>query len=374
MSAHLKTLGIDPATLGGMEPSAQFKQVRAHFLRAALEHHPDRAGGDPALFRAAHDAFESLKRGSGGGTRCLLSALSEDDALSGDAATHSADFYAECEIMPVPAYAVELAKTSRSACVVCTQKILKATPRFGSMNKDTGSYGRWAHLSCFRVPSIIHSNFEDASASFDETKAALFALDGLSLTGIAALSSEHIDDLIEAVIDRARWAKTTKKKRAEIDATKSAAGEPAAAAATPGQCAVVAGVGSGKVPEIVSGALNGQSFVLTGVFDAVGGVGMARGKAGITNMIAKAGGKCVGAVSKKTTFLVIGTLPGMSKVSKAQALGVPLITPAGLETLLAAGVDPEQADLDGVAFSKGFGGNGLANRLTCEPEAKRLCQ
>lgn len=367
---QLNTLGIDPETLRGMEASAQFKQVRARFLRAALDHHPDRAGGDAVLFRAAHDAFEFLKHTSCGGARCLVGdgACEErsHDTATATSTQYTAEFYSECGATSEPSYAVELAKTSRGSCVVCTEPILKAAPRFGSLNTVTGSYGRWAHFSCFRVPSLIHCQFADPAAA---TRDVLFALDGLSLAGIAALSSEHINELIEAVMDGTRWAKTTKKKRAEIDATKALA----SAKAAPGPGAVV---NAGSENKIVPDALLGKSLVLTGVFDAEGGVGMARGKKGIEERVVRAGGKCVGAVSKKTSFLVVGTLPGVSKVSKAQALGVPLITPAGLETLLTDnGDDPEHADLDGISYSKGFGGNGLAQvRLCGEPAAKRICQ
>ncbi len=74
-------------------------------------------------------------------------------------------------------------------------------------------------------------------------------------------------------------------------------------------------------PEITAtagGKLEGQSVIFTGTLD-----GLTRSEA---ETIAKqAGATIVGAVSKKTSFVVAGADPG-SKVAKAQKLGVPILT------------------------------------------------
>ena len=49
------------------------------------------------------------------------------------------------------------------------------------------------------------------------------------------------------------------------------------------------------------------------------------------------GGKSPGSVSKKTTALVVGESPGASKVTKAEALGVPVLDQAAFERLLETG-------------------------------------
>ena len=56
-----------------------------------------------------------------------------------------------------------------------------------------------------------------------------------------------------------------------------------------------------------------------------------------------AGGKVVGSVSKKTSYLVAGESPG-SKARKAEELGVEVVDEAGLEALLAGGADAETAE------------------------------
>ncbi len=67
-----------------------------------------------------------------------------------------------------------------------------------------------------------------------------------------------------------------------------------------------------------NGALSGKTFVLTGSLET-----LSRDEA--TDMIRKAGGHVSGSVSKKTDFVVAGTEAG-SKLSKAESLGVKVLT------------------------------------------------
>mgnify|MGYP002025950455 CR=1 FL=1 len=372
---HLTTLGLQLADLAERDVGAQLATVRKAFLTAALQHHPDK-GGDAALFRAVHAAFAALKAWSRGGTVSLCGHHEAAPPPGGYEAAadpkFSSEFYAACPTDAPPAYNVSVAPTARAKCTKCKVEIAFGEPRFGSMNEATGSYGWWQHLWCLRVPSIVHAYLPDDLTDVAGVEAALRNMDGLSVEGVAALSPEHLAQLVEAVSDRDKWAKTTTKKRAAIDAAKAdkkaktGGGAPAPATTTSTALASKPLPAAAAPPEIKAGALVGKTVVLTGVFDVSGGVGMARGKDAVEQWIKGAGGKAVGSISKKTSYLIVGTLPGASKVSKAQALGVPLLTVAGLKALLggeADGANVERADVSNVAFSKGFGGNGLAHRL-----------
>jgi len=66
------------------------------------------------------------------------------------------------------------------------------------------------------------------------------------------------------------------------------------------------------------GALSGRTVVLTGTL-----AGISREEAG--ERLAAAGAKLSGSVSKKTDYVVVGESPG-SKLEKAKALGVPVVT------------------------------------------------
>jgi DNA ligase (NAD+) len=79
---------------------------------------------------------------------------------------------------------------------------------------------------------------------------------------------------------------------------------------------------------IVRGPLAGLTFVVTGTLP-----GMSREEA--KAWIEARGGKVTGSVSKKTDYLVAGEAPG-SKLSKAQDLGVPVLDEAALRRLAGA--------------------------------------
>lgn len=76
----------------------------------------------------------------------------------------------------------------------------------------------------------------------------------------------------------------------------------------------------------LSNRLAGLTFVLTGTLPT-----LKRNEAAA--LIEQHGGKVVGSVSKKTSYVVVGEEPG-SKLTKAQELGVPLLDEAGLLALL----------------------------------------
>ena len=98
-----------------------------------------------------------------------------------------------------------------------------------------------------------------------------------------------------------------------------AASEVERAAADPGGGEGAAGAGDGQV-------LAGLSFVLTGTLPS-----LTRSRA--RELIEAAGGKVIGSVSRKTSYVVAGEEAG-SKLEKAESLGVPVLEEEGLLTLL----------------------------------------
>jgi DNA ligase (NAD+) len=74
------------------------------------------------------------------------------------------------------------------------------------------------------------------------------------------------------------------------------------------------------------GTLSGKTLVLTGTL-----ANLTRDQA--TDLIAAAGGKVTGSVSKKTDYVVAGDEAG-SKLAKAAQLGITVLDEAGLRRLL----------------------------------------
>jgi DNA ligase (NAD+) len=72
--------------------------------------------------------------------------------------------------------------------------------------------------------------------------------------------------------------------------------------------------------------LAGKSFVFTGTLER-------RSREQAEQLVAAYGGKAGSTVSKKTSYVVVGSDPG-SKFDKAKTLGVPILDEAGFEKLL----------------------------------------
>ena len=83
----------------------------------------------------------------------------------------------------------------------------------------------------------------------------------------------------------------------------------------------------GEEDRPAEGPLTGQTFVITGTLEAY-----SREEAGAA--LEELGAKVTNSVSAKTTGLVVGEGPGASKLTKAQRLGIPLLSEADLERLL----------------------------------------
>ena len=70
--------------------------------------------------------------------------------------------------------------------------------------------------------------------------------------------------------------------------------------------------------QLSSAALDGLSFVVSGVFQKVS-------RAELKNLITEHSGKVVGSISGKTSYVVAGDQMGPSKRQKADQLGIPII-------------------------------------------------
>ncbi len=95
-----------------------------------------------------------------------------------------------------------------------------------------------------------------------------------------------------------------------------------------------AGVDLGRVEEPTEPqVLVGLSVVVTGTLEG-------HSREGAEEAIKARGGKAPGSVSKKTTAVVVGDGPGQAKLTKAEALGIPILDEAGFDHLLATGELP----------------------------------
>jgi DNA ligase (NAD+) len=86
--------------------------------------------------------------------------------------------------------------------------------------------------------------------------------------------------------------------------------------------------------ELPAQTLEGKAVVVTGTL-----AGYSRDEA--AEAITSRGGKSPGSVSAKTFAVVVGDAPGASKVTKAEALGIPMLDEPGFEHLLATGELPD---------------------------------
>ena len=108
-----------------------------------------------------------------------------------------------------------------------------------------------------------------------------------------------------------------------------------------------AGVDLGRVEEPTEPqVLVGLSVVVTGTLEG-------HSREGAEEAIKARGGKAPGSVSKKTTAVVVGEGPGQAKLTKAEALGVPILDEAGFDHLLATGQLPPTPGTGDVAVVDG---------------------
>ena len=234
--------------------------------------------------------------------------------------------------------------------------------RCGSYDSETGGYGRWTHLCCWRVPSSVWGALPSGFEGKEESSATAFenavlAMQSVTFCGYSELDAEQKAAVLRHLMDKGNWAKKTEKKaqpdvkpakkqkKAAGDDAGGGAGAGAGAADTalavipepPSSKAVGLAAGAARGSAFVlpipgvngarPGAFAGQTFVLTGLFPEVGGgAGLNLGKDKTETWIELFGGRITGSVSGKTSFLVIGKSPGATKVKAAQNGGIRCVT------------------------------------------------
>jgi len=202
----------------------EFKIIKRTYFAKILNEHPDK-GGDVEQFRQTRESFEVLRElyqrekvhvnGFGEYLNESKKRSSEDEFESNFEGfgksdnVPSYDYYEDAAMEEMPTYFVELAKSGRSRCVKCklskdskktkkttfekeqegsaievnentcteitttqtaavsttvkksTEYIPKSAIRVGSLDETSGTYGRWNHLQCWRVPSKVWSGLSD---------------------------------------------------------------------------------------------------------------------------------------------------------------------------------------------------------------------
>jgi len=386
----LTTLGVPLESLGScLGLHEEFAVLKKAYFKSALAKHPDK-GGDAAEFRKVHDAFEALRSlYDTGAVDCFATSASKcvGAQTPSDSSMPSWEFYEQAADEPVPTYRVEPAKSDRSKCSAkrsakkCEDSCIpKGALRVGWLNAETGTYGRWANLGCWRVPSKVWLGLPDPEACAEEDlfKVALLSMSSIILSGVGELSPEDASAFTRHCMSKSNWAALVKRKAPKPTSAPPAASPAAAAASsalaasstsgsalvadTPGEKRFVVPVPGRDGP---ANSLSGKTVVLTGIFPEVGGgAGLELGKARVKAMVEAFGGKVTSSVSGRTDVLIVGKEPGASKVGKAQSNGsCTLMSLHDMRQGLVIGsleaVTNGNAPMVIQNFSKGFRGNGI---------------
>ena len=236
----LAAIGVEDAAkaLEGCESlDAEFRVIKSSWHRMVLRAHPDK-GGDREVFEDIQNSFEVLRgmfanREVNSFVQAAASRKSTARAFEFAEATRpkstpSWEYYAAAAEETVPIYRVEPAKSGRSACSMAARgpntrcvhgapfKIRKGELRVGSIDDESGSYSRWVHLECWRVPVKIHQGLPRLGSPEAEDpaafEAALLSMNEVLLSGVEELEPEIRQLLVRHVMDPAMWAALQVKK------------------------------------------------------------------------------------------------------------------------------------------------------------------
>ena len=361
----------------------EFGIIKKCYYKVCLKAHPDK-GGSAEAFRNANEAFETIRdiyEKRSVHSFAASGAKETTQRAAPAAASFSYAWFESAAEETVPYYRVELAKSGRSECQQkslvgrkCGPKdvpqfISKGEVRVGSLNEESGSYGRWHHLSCWRVAHKIWLGLPDPDKCKDKLKFsdALSSMNEMLFCGFSDLTEESKALIVQHVMNKDNWAKPRAKQDKQEASTPTPASSSSSSSGSSGSFAsgasnssssssikmgssvVASASGNGhsgsssvtsyssstslaaprskgafKLPVPgVDGALadflSGKTVVLTGIFPQVGGgAGLSLGKDRVKKCIESFGGKVTSAISGRTDLLITGSEPGMSKVSKAR--------------------------------------------------------
>lgn len=360
----LSSIGVtDPKFLDGTGSlDEEFSRIKKAYFKKVLVSHPDK-GGSADDFRDVQTAFELLRtmfekkkvasfQTAGDSSTGAFKDVKKDFERS---EMPSWDYYYSAAEESVPTYRVEPAKSGRSACVQkgkakkCDDPIIeKGEIRIGSMDSQSGTYTRWVHLECWRVPSKVWLGLPDLDTCSDPNKFrdALLRMNEVLFCGFEELSESDQNLIVFYVMNKENWAKLIKRKSSTENTESSNSSNSSTSNDVPGvnvstinsaqqqaksspakQEVVVRSSANHFVVPVpgrngaISNALAGKTVVLTGLFPELGGgAGLNLGKDKAKRMIESFGGRVTGSVSGKTDILLVGKEPGFSKVSKARKL------------------------------------------------------
>jgi NAD-dependent DNA ligase len=387
----------------------EFQAIKKAYFKKILVVHPDK-GGDPEAFRLANKCFEHLRTMfESKKISSFKKAASKNEKIHNvtrkEAEGRSWEYYAHAASEEVPLYRVELAKSGRSKCNMAKMKtkaqptkcqnempnIPKNSIRVGSMDLEAGMYGRWSHLTCWRVPSAIWLGLPDPEVCADPAafEASLSSMNEVLFCGFSDLIAEDKALIVAYVMNKKHWARLTKRKASPTNETEdpshddtllpSLKSEPhvktestkvelvvsSTQSSSSSSTTIVSSQKFFEMPIVgvtgIPNALAGKTIVLTGIFPEIGGgAGLNLGKDRLKHMCESFGARVTSAVSGRTDILIVGTAPGSTKVSKARAQPqCQLMTVHDLKL----GVEGRQS-LEGVpepeitSFSSGYYGNG----------------
>ena len=301
----------------------EFSLIKKSYFRVVLRAHPDK-GGDPAAFRRVQAAFEVVRDlYDSGRVGSFVNSLNDSTASSfGESESRFAgqpvpswDYYCAAAEQPVPTYRVERARSNRSSCCqtgnaksCLDASIAQGEVRIGSLDSEAGTYGRWIHLRCWRVPSKVWLGLPDPATCKDAARfeAALVAMSAVIICGVGELPAAERRAVAHLCMNKDNWAKLTKRTDPKMVAALLASGgasnsvsrspsgggqmvsAPTSAASSSSSSALATRGAAPRERFIVpvpgrdgvkGGSLSGKTFCLTGIFPELGGgTGLALGK------------------------------------------------------------------------------------------------
>ena len=101
--------------------------------------------------------------------------------------------------------------------------IAKGEVRVGSLDENAGSYGRWHHVRCWRVPKKIcsgltttmreNTNKSDSTEEENQVLQELKSMEGILFSGLSELDGDSQKVIVRHVMDKENWAGSRRKKR-----------------------------------------------------------------------------------------------------------------------------------------------------------------